>query len=104
MMRSRALFQALLLFGAIVAILGGASLGTLHLVAPELHLLPHLEVAYRHIIFGFLFMTLFAVAAALLEALAGTDRTGPEAEPPPPAVPTALPATAEAAAVSGLTR
>jgi hypothetical protein len=75
-MRARPLFQALLAVGAILAILGGASIGILHLVAPELHLLPQLEIAYRQIVFGFLFMMAFAVASAIIDALAGVKRAG----------------------------
>src|ERR1043166_924922 len=87
-MRARPLFQALLAVGAILALVGGASIGMLHLAAPELHLLPKIEVAYRHIVFGFLFMTLFVVAAALIDVLAGLRRPAPAApEAAPPALP-----------------
>ena len=92
-MKLRAVFQAALALGAALAVVGGAAIAVLHLVQPDLAMLKPLEAAYRHIVFGFLFLTLFAVASALLEALA----------PAPPRVPAAAPVappTADAPAPS----
>ncbi len=90
-MKSGGVFRILLGFGATIAVLGGASIGVLHVAAPELRLLPQIEVGYRHVVFGFLFMTLFVVAASLIDALA---RREPEEPAPGPA---AAPAPAETA-------
>ncbi len=68
-MRFRVVFEGALCLGAVLAVVGGAAIGLLHVAAPETSVLPQVERAYRAVIFGFLFLTLFAVAAALLEAL-----------------------------------
>lgn len=81
MSRLRPAFQGALCLGAALAVVGGAAIGILHIVDPDIPLLKQIESGYRHIIFGFLFLTLFAVAATLLDALAPARGTG--AEPPP---------------------
>lgn len=100
-MKARPVFQALLCVGAAVAILGGASIGVLHLAAPDLPLLPKLETGYRHVVFGFLFMAAFAVAGAILEALGRLSRPA-AAEPPPAAAPAAAVAADAAKPASDL--
>ena len=100
-MRFRVVFEAALCLGAILAVVGGASIGVLHIVAPELDLLPRLENGYRHIVFGFLFLTLFAVGAALLQALSGATRKE-EAPPSSGEAPEGKPAEETAAALAGL--
>jgi len=94
-MKARPVFQALLGFGAIVAILGGSSIGVLHVAAPDLHLLPQIEAGYRHVVFGFLFMMLFVVASELVETLSRVSRKAPEPAAPPPAAPVAPAETAK---------
>ncbi|HXX93433.1 MAG TPA: hypothetical protein VEN81_07350 [Planctomycetota bacterium] len=95
-MRTGGVFRVLLGFGAAVAVLGGASIGVLHVAAPDLRLLPQLEVGYRHVVFGFLFMTIFVVAASLLEALGRRDPApaAPGPEPSPAGAETAKPRSA----------
>lgn len=97
-MRFRVVFEAALGLGAILAVVGGGAIAALTVIDPDLALLPRLEAAYRHVIFGFLFLTLFAVSAALLGALGRTGRLEPEpAEAPAPSAP-ALPTPPEEAA------
>jgi hypothetical protein len=87
-MRLRVVFEGALCLGAVLAVVGGAAIGLLHVAAPDTSLLPQVERGYRAILFGFLFLTLFAVAAALLEALAAAPRPA-EAPLPAPALPPA---------------
>ena len=89
MMRFRAVFEAALCLGAVLALVGGVAIGILHIVRPDLALLPRLEEGYRHIIFGFLFLTMFAAGSALLHALSGEPRKEEESAVAPPAPPAA---------------
>src|SRR6185295_8779229 len=93
-MRLRVVFQAVLCVGALLAVVGGAAIGIGTMIDPQMEILPRVERGYRHIIFGFLFLTLFAVASALLEALARATRPA-EAPAPEPIVPPALAADAK---------
>ena len=83
-MKYRVIFQAALALGAALALVGGAALGLLHIVDPDIVFLPRLEAAYRHFMFGFLFLTAFAVAAALLESVELRRRELPSPPPLPP--------------------
>jgi hypothetical protein len=87
-MRLRVAFQAVLCVGALLAVVGGAAIGIGTMIDPQMEILPRLERGYRHIVFGFLFLTLFAVASALLGALARATRPA-EAPAPEPIVPPA---------------
>jgi hypothetical protein len=88
-------FQGTLALGAALAVVGGAAIGLLNIVSPDMEILRRVEAGYRHVIFGFLFLTLFAVAAALLEALRRAATPLPPGEPPAPAArPAVLPAAA----------
>jgi hypothetical protein len=95
MTKLRPVFEGALCLGAALAVIGGAVIGVLTFVDPDLRYLRPLETGYRHILFGFLFCTLFAVAAALLEALAGRGREAKEEAPVPaasvPAAPVPVP-------------
>lgn len=79
-MRYRAVFQGALCLGAVLAVVGGATLASLHFIDPDIRFLPRLEAGYRHLVFGFVFLTIFAVAAAALEAL-GRKTAPPETAP-----------------------
>ena len=86
-MRLRAWFEGALALGAALAIIGGATLATLHLVNPSIPYIPRIEEGYRHLMFGFFFLTMFSVAAVLVGAL------GRATPPPPRKDPPAIPAT-----------
>ncbi len=89
MTKLRPVFEGALCLGASLAVVGGASIGILTLIDPDIRFLRQLEAGYRHILFGFLFCTLFGVAAALLEALLRGREEGGEVPPPSPAAPKA---------------
>src|SRR5437773_2363760 len=92
-MKLRVAFQAMLCVGALLAVVGGAAIGIGTIIDPQMEILPRLERGYRHIVFGFLFLTLFAVASVLIDALA---RAGKSAEAPAPEPAPAPAAAAEA--------
>ena len=91
-MSLRVVFQAALALGAMLAVTGGIAIGLCHLVDPDMEILRRVEIAYRQIIFGFMFLTLFAVGAALLEALARRTTPAPVVPPPVEASAPAVPA------------
>lgn len=91
-MRFRAVFEAALAIGAIVAVVGGVAIAALHVVDSSMPILRQVESGYRHAIFGFLFLTLFAVGSALIGALSQAERPAPEKEPAPLPAAAALPA------------
>ena len=93
-MRFRVVFQAFLMVGALLAVVGGAAIGIGTIIDPQMEILPRLERGYRHVVFGFLFLTLFAVASVLLDALARA--TKPAAAPAPESAPVPAPAAVEA--------
>jgi len=92
-MRLRAVFQAFLVVGALLAVVGGAAIGIGTIVDPQMEILPRLERGYRQIVFGFLFLTLFAVASILIDALARTAK--PAAAPAPEPLPVPPPPAAQ---------
>jgi len=92
-MKFRAVFQAFLVVGALLAVVGGAAIGIVTIVDPQMEILPRLERGYRQIVFGFLFLTLFAVASTLLDVLARTLK--PAAAPAPEPLPLPPPQPAE---------
>ena len=97
-MRLHRAFQAILIVGALLAVVGGGAIGIVTIIDPQMEILPRLVRGYREIIFGFLFLTVFAVASSLLEALARTGKPVTEAPPvpvPAPAVPVAAPPKVE---------
>jgi hypothetical protein len=91
-MRFRAVFEAALAIGAIVAVVGGVAIAALHVVDSSMPILRQVESGYRHAIFGFLFLTLFAVGSALIGALSQAEGPAPEKEPAPLPAAAALPA------------
>jgi hypothetical protein len=95
-MKLRAVFQGFLVVGALLAVVGGAAIGIGTIVDPQMEILPRLERGYRQIVFGFLFLTLFAVASTLLDALARSVK--PAAAPAPEPLPVPPPPAAEAKA------
>jgi hypothetical protein len=86
-MKLRVVFQSFLVAGALLAVVGGAAIGIGTIVDPQMEILPRLERGYRQIVFGFLFLTLFAVASSLLEALARATKPAPAPAPDPLPVP-----------------
>ena len=78
-MRYKTVFQAALVVGASLAVIGGAAIAVLHMIDPSSELLERLVGAYRHLTFGFAFLTLFALTSAALDALGG--RKAPEPGP-----------------------
>jgi hypothetical protein len=90
-MKLRGVFQAFLIAGALLAVVGGGAIGVVTMVDPQMELLPRIEQGYRHIITGFAFLTLFAVASTLIETLSRIGKAAPAPEPLP------LPAPAPAA-------
>lgn len=102
-MRVRVVFQAVLIVGALLAVVGGGALGIVTIIDPQMEILHRLEAGYRHLIFGFLFFALFAVASALVDVLARAFRpaAAPEAAPVPAAA-AAAPAKPEAPPASRL--
>ncbi len=96
MMKLRAVFQAVLCVGALLSVVGGAAIGIVTIIDPSMEILPRIEKGYRHIIFGFLFLTLFAVASTLLEALSRATDPKPAPAPEPLPLPAAPPVEAEA--------
>jgi hypothetical protein len=88
MMKLRVAFQAALCVGAILAIVGGGAIGVCTMIDPTMEILRRLDAGYQHIIFGFGFLTLFAVASSVLDALSRVGRPAPEPAPlPAPAAP-----------------
>ena len=88
-MRFRAVYEGALCLGAVIAVVGGCAIAILHVVEPNITILPRLETAYRHVIFSFMFLTFFTAGGALLHALSGQRQPAPE----PPAPPTPAPAS-----------
>ena len=86
-MKLHRVFQAILVVGALLSVVGGGAIGVVTIIDPQMELLPRLERGYREIIFGFLFLTLFAVASSLLEALARAPKPAPAPEPAPAPAP-----------------
>ncbi len=82
-MKLRGVFQAFLVAGALLAVVGGGAIGVVTMVDPQMELLPRIEQGYRHIVYGFAFLTLFAVASTLIETLSRIGKTAPAAEPLP---------------------
>ncbi len=89
-MKLHRVFQAILVVGALLAVVGGGAIGIVTIIDPQMEILPRLERGYREIVFGFLFLTLFAVASSLLEALARAPKPAPAPEPVPAPAPAAV--------------
>lgn len=81
MMKLRIAFQAALCVGSLLAIVGGAAIGVCTMIDPELAILRRLDQGYQHIIFGFVFLTLFAVASSVIDTLSRVGRPAPAPEP-----------------------
>lgn len=92
MMKLHRIFQAFLIAGALLAVVGGGAIGIVTMIDPEMEILPRLQRGYREIVFGFLFLTVFAVASTLLEALSRIGRPSAAPEPAPQPVPAPAPA------------
>ena len=93
-MKLRVTFQAALCVGALLAIVGGGAIGICTIIDPNMEILRRLDQGYQHIIFGFVFLTLFAVASALIDTLSRLGRPAAAPEPvpaPAPVVPAPLP-------------
>lgn len=86
-MKLHRVFQAILVVGALLSVVGGGAIGIVTIIDPQMELLPRLERGYREIIFGFLFLTLFAVASSLVEALARATKPAQAPEPVPAPAP-----------------
>ena len=82
-MTLRVAFQAALCAGALLAIIGGGAIGICTIIDPSMEILRRLEPGYRHIVFGFAFLTLFAVASSLIDALSRVGRPAPRPVPEP---------------------
>jgi len=105
-MKLRGVFQGFLIAGALLAVVGGGAIGVVTMVDPQMELLPRIEQGYRHIVFGFAFLTLFAVASALIETLSRIGKPAQASEPlplpAPAAAPEAKPASAPASKLEAL--
>jgi len=105
-MKLRGVFQGFLIAGALLAVVGGGAIGVVTMVDPRMELLPRIEQGYRHIVFGFAFLTLFAVASALIETLSRIGKPAQASEPlplpAPAAAPEAKPASAPASKLEAL--
>jgi hypothetical protein len=86
-MSLRAFFQGALALGCTVAVVGAGALAALHLAAPHAEILPRLEGALRHALFGFFFAALFALVSGFLDALRPAVPARPPEAAPPPAAP-----------------
>jgi len=91
MMKLRVAFQAALCAGAILAIVGGGAIGVCTMIDPAMEILRRVDAGYQHIIFGFGFLTLFAVASSVIDALSRVGRPAAAGEPAPAAAPAAAP-------------
>jgi hypothetical protein len=92
-MKLRVVFQAALCAGALLAIVGGGAIGICTFIDPNMEILRRLDQGYQHVIFGFVFLTLFAVASAVIDTLSRVGRPAPAPEPAPaPASAPVLPA------------
>jgi hypothetical protein len=100
-MRFKVVFQAALALGAALAVVGGGALAVLGAIDPDLPSLRRLETGYRHAIFGFAYLSLFAVASVLIDLMAARRDAFPKPETAPaPALP--LPAPAPGGRLSSL--
>ncbi len=91
-MKLRVAFQAALCTGSLLAIVGGGAIGICTFIDPSMEILRRLEQGYHQVIFGFVFLTLFAVASALIDTLSRVGRPAAAPEPAPaPVVAAALP-------------
>ncbi|HXG61492.1 MAG TPA: hypothetical protein VNO22_08965 [Planctomycetota bacterium] len=95
-MSLRAFFQGALVLGCTVAVVGAGALAALHLAAPRAEILPRLEGALRHALFGFFFAALFALVSGFLDALRPAAPARPPEAVPPPAAPAPQPSRAPA--------
>ena len=91
MMKLRMAFQAALCVGALLAIVGGAAIGICTMIDPEMAILRRLDAGYQHIIFGFSFLTLFALASSVIDTLSRVGRPAPAPAPEPAPAPIAPP-------------
>lgn len=112
-MRFKVVFQAALVVGASLAVIGGAAIAVLHMIDPRSELLERLVGAYHHLVFGFGFLTLFAVTSAALDflgrhaearAVEAVAKAAPAAAPRVVAPPGPAEALADARAKAGLPR
>lgn len=84
--------------GALLAVIGGGAIGVCTYIDPNMEVLRRIEQGYQRIIFGFVFLTLFAVASSVIDTLGRVARPAPAPEPAPapapvvPAVPEPAPA------------
>ncbi|HEX7900412.1 MAG TPA: hypothetical protein VF950_21770 [Planctomycetota bacterium] len=81
-MRFKVVFQAALVVGASLSVIGGAAIAILHVLDPQADILLRLVGAYHHLVFGFGFLTLFALTSAAIDFLGA--RKPSEAAPPRP--------------------
>ncbi len=79
------MFEAALAIGAVVAVVGGVAIGALCVIDADMPVLKRVETGYRHVLFGFLFLTLFAVGSTLIGALSESPKPSPAPEPAPAA-------------------
>jgi hypothetical protein len=93
-MRFKVVFQAALAVGASLSVIGGAAIAVLHMIDPRLEILERLVGAYHHLVFGFGFLTLFALTSAAIDFLGA--RRAVEAPPVPAPAPVVAPSEAAA--------
>ena len=89
-MRFKVVFQAALVVGASLSVIGGASIAILHMLDPQADILARLVGAYHHLVFGFGFLTLFALTSAAIDFL-GARKPAEAAPAPAPAAVAAPP-------------
>jgi len=96
-MKLRVAFQAALCAGALLAIVGGGAIGICTFIDPNMEILRRLDQGYQRIVFGFVFLTLFAVASSVIDALSRVGRPAPAPEPVAPPAPVLAPTTPDPA-------
>jgi len=94
MMKLRIAFQAALCVGALLAIVGGAAIGICTMIDPEMAILRRLDAGFQHIIFGFSFLTLFALASSVIDTLSRVGRPAPAPAREPAPIPVTPPVVA----------
>jgi hypothetical protein len=97
-MRFKVVFQGALALAAALAVVGGGALAVLGTLDPDLPSLRRLETGYRHAMFGFGCLAVFAVASVLIDFLAAKREAAPAPAPAAAPAPAPLPAPPKPAA------
>jgi hypothetical protein len=108
-MRFKVVFQAALAVGASLSVIGGAAIAILHMIDPRQEILERLVGAYHHLVFGFGFLTLFALTSAAIDFLGARRAVEPRpapalevATPPPHVLPVPAPAPSKRSKLEAL--